>query len=142
MMYIIDRYVPIFFQSDFTYFKLKVQCTLHYWYNPGPLLRWDLMIVSMSVKSKLSAWCDKMNRNCAAVKRDMFWGVFQGVLCQFEFMGKLLFWVSATSHWYYLGYNHNVRYFCSQFCDSIINWQKTRDDDFKTEMIWPFVCRL
>ena len=86
-----------FLKTDFTYLKTqsKVQCSLYvyYWYNPGPmllLLRWDLMIVSMSVKSKLSAWCDKMNRNCA-VKRERetcFGAFFQGILCQFWIHGE------------------------------------------------------
>ena len=88
----------IFLKTDFTYLKTqsKVQCSLYvyYWYNPGPmllLLRWDLMIVSMSVKSKLSAWCDKMNRNCAVKRereRHVLGRFFKAFCVNFEFMGK------------------------------------------------------
>ena len=87
-----------FLKTDFTYLKTqsKVQCSLYvyYWYNPGPmllLLRWDLMIVSMSVKSKLSAWCDKMNRNCAVKRereRHVLGRFFKAFCVNFEFMGK------------------------------------------------------
>ena len=90
--------VPHFFKNRLYIFENSKQSSMlfvYYWYNPGPLLlllllRWDLMIVSMSVKSKLSAWCDKMNRNCA-VKRERetcFGAFFQGILCQFWIHGE------------------------------------------------------
>ena len=85
----------IFLKTDFTYLKTQSSMLfLYYWYNPGPLLlllRWDLMIVSMSVKSKLSAWCDKMNRNCAVKRereRHVLGRFFKAFCVNFEFMGK------------------------------------------------------
>ena len=90
--------VPYFFKNRLYIFENSKQSSMlfvYYWYNPGPLLllllRWDLMIVSMSVKSKLSAWCDKMNRNCAVKRereRHVLGRFFKAFCVNFEFMGK------------------------------------------------------
>ena len=47
---------------------------------------WDLMIVSMSEKTTLSSWCDKMNWRLA------FWGAFR-----YNFHGNPKFSISISS---------------------------------------------